>query len=356
MNEQYSFPHKVAIAVFIAILIILSFAAVGYAFQFFLLIFGSILLAVLLRAGTNWLKDKTGMADGLALGIVFLLSLGVIVAGIWLLVPTIAAQIDEMRETLPAALRNLESQLSEHPLGKRAVDQFHENRGEFTMEDGEMFDRATGVFSSTLGALADFFIMVIIGIFFAASPETYHKGIVKLFPPRNRQRVSSVLHGSYYVLKSWLLGKLLTMLFVGVASGILLVVLGVPLPIALGVIAFFLDFIPTIGPLIAAVPAILIAFLDGPMTALWVAIGYFVIQSIESYVLVPYIYKKTVHISPVITLGSLVFFGIIAGPVGIVLATPLVAVLQYMIGELYIHDYLEEGGKYKHVPEGEEQG
>jgi predicted PurR-regulated permease PerM len=77
------------------------------------------------------------------------------------------------------------------------------------------------------------------------------------------------------------------------------------------------------------------------MTALWVAILYFVVQSIESYVLVPIIYKKTVAISPVITLASLVLFGILAGPIGIILATPLVAVLQIVIRELYIKDYLE---------------
>jgi predicted PurR-regulated permease PerM len=112
--------------------------------------------------------------------------------------------------------------------------------------------------------------------------------------------------------------------------------------IALGFMAFVLDFIPTIGPIVAAVPAILVAFLSGPATALYVAILYFVLQSIESYILVPMIYKRTVSISPVITLGSLVLFGILAGPLGIILATPLMAVLQIIIKEMYIKDYLEK--------------
>ncbi len=357
MNEQYSFPHKVTLAVTITLLILLGFSAFWYLLQFFLLIFGSILLAVLLRAGTNWIKRKTGMSDGIALTVVILLMLAITVVGVWLLVPTVAAQIREMRETLPAALNNLEQQLNQYAWGQVLVEQYYESADQFNMSGdggGEFMNRASGVFATTLGALADFFILIVIGIFFAASPETYHHGFVKLFPPRNRKRLSEVLTGSYFVLKSWLLGKLLTMVFVGVASGIVLAVLGVPLAIALGVIAFLLDFIPTIGPLIAAVPAILFAFLDGPMTALWVAIAYFIIQSVESYVLVPYIYKRTVAISPVVTLASLVFFGLIAGPVGVILATPLVAVLQYLINELYVKDYLEDGGKYKHSSEGKE--
>ncbi len=141
--------------------------------------------------------------------------------------------------------------------------------------------------------------------------------------------------------RSTALGKFLTMLFVGITVGIGLAILGIPAVFTLGFIAFLLDFIPNIGPIIAAIPAILLAFLEGPMTALLVTILYLVVQQVESLVLAPYVFKKTVSLSPVVTLSSIILLGVLAGPMGVIMATPLVAALQVIIRELYINDYLE---------------
>jgi predicted PurR-regulated permease PerM len=167
------------------------------------------------------------------------------------------------------------------------------------------------------------------------------QGVVVLVAPDRRRRVEEVIKQVYFTLKSWLLGKFLTMLFVGVAVGIGLAIMGVPAAFTLGFIAFLLDFIPNIGPIIAAVPAILLAFLASPLTALFVTILYLVVQQVESLVLVPYVFKKTVSMSPVVTLASLILLGVLVGPLGVIMATPLVAALQVIIRELYINDYLE---------------
>lgn len=145
----------------------------------------------------------------------------------------------------------------------------------------------------------------------------------------------------YFTLKAWLLGKFLTMLFVGVTVGIALPILGVPGAFALAFVAFLLDFVPNIGPIIAAVPAILLAFLDSWLSALLVTVLYFVVQQVEGLVLTPYVFKRTVSLSPVITLASLILLGLLAGPLGVVMATPLVAAIQVFIRELYVKDYLE---------------
>jgi len=168
------------------------------------------------------------------------------------------------------------------------------------------------------------------------------QGVVILAAPRYRRRLEDVMYQVYDALKLWLIGKFLAMLFVGIATAIAMALMDIPAALALGFIAFLLDFIPNIGPIIAAIPAVLLAFLQSPMTALWVGVVYLVIQQIESMVLVPLIYKKTVSISPVITLGSLVLLGILAGPLGVIMATPLMACIQVMLRELYIKDYLEK--------------
>jgi predicted PurR-regulated permease PerM len=342
MNDQNVFIRKVTAATFVILLMLGGFLLLGYAFHFFLLIFGAILFAVLLRAGTNFIKDKVKMPDGVALGITTLVYFGVMIAVIALLIPRVSAQVEEMRESFPQAINNVKDQLSEYEWGRQLIEIIEDEDSELMPDQKAMVSQVPGIFSSTISMVSNFFILLIIGIFFAVSPGLYQQGIVVLVSPNYRSRLKEVMDELYFVLKSWLLGKFLTMLFVGIGSAIGLMILGVPMAIALGFMAFVLDFIPTIGPIVAAVPAILVAFLSGPATALYVAILYFVLQSIESYILVPMIYKRTVSISPVITLGSLVLFGILAGPLGIILATPLMAVLQIIIKEMYIKDYLEK--------------
>lgn len=342
MTEQQALIKKVASATFVVLIIIGVFLLVGYAFQFFLLIFGAILFAVILRAGTNFFKRKINIPDGLALGLTTLLFVGFMVTVIWLIIPTVSEQMEDLRESIPESLESLKEDIKEFEWGQQLINKIQEDSGEIMPDQKSMINSATGFFSSTLSVVSDFLILLVMGIFFAASPKLYQQGVVVLAAPKYRERLNEVMDKIYFILKSWLLGKFLAMLFVGVASLIGLLILGIPMAVALAFITFLLDFIPTIGPIAAAVPAILVGFLDSPMTAFWIGIVYFVIQSIESYVLVPIIYKKTVSISPVMTLGSLVLFGILAGPMGIILATPLVAVFQVVIKELYIKDYLEK--------------
>jgi predicted PurR-regulated permease PerM len=342
MNKPLPFARKVVITTAIVLLLTGIAALVLYAVHFFFLVFASILFAVLLRAMTNWLHKKTGLGKGLALAVSNLIFFGLIFLTGWLIAPTIQAQIEDLRETLPASVDRLKEQLGNTSWGTKILEELEDSQENMMPETQEIVNKAQTFFASTISIITDIFIVIVIGIFFAANPSQYQRGIVNLVPVRYRTRLWEVLDKSYETLKWWLIGKLITMVFVGVASAIGLMLLGIPMALALAVIAFFLDFIPTIGPIIASVPAILIAFLDGPMMALYVAILYFVIQSIESYLLAPLIFEKTVHISPVLTLLSLVLFGILVGPIGVILAAPLVAVLQVFVRELYIKDYLEK--------------
>ncbi|WP_143961667.1 AI-2E family transporter [Litoribacter populi] len=342
MDQQSRFNSKILSAAIIILFLIGLFWLIGYAIQLFLLIFSAILLAVLLRAGTNFLKNKLNFPDwaGLAVSLLtFIVMLGGIIT---LIIPTVANQASDVQDQLPEAWENIQSTIKETELGKTIFERVEDNKEDLMPEDEKLMELAQSFFAGTFGVLGDLLIIFIMGIFFAASPQLYVQGVVVLAAPRYRERLEDVLHQVYFALKSWLLGKFLAMLFIGVTTVIALMLFGVPAPFALGFFAFLMDFIPNIGPILAAVPAVLLAFLVSPMTALWVGIFFLVIQQVESYILVPYIYKKTVSISPVITLASLILLGILAGPLGVIMATPLVAVVQVMIRELYIKDYLEK--------------
>jgi len=333
MSDRSAFVNKIVAATFIIILFVLGFWLIGYAIKFFLLIFAAILLAVLLRAGTNFFKDKLKVPDGVGVGISLFLFIGILVGVIILIIPTVVEQSEEIREQAPQAWEKLKSDLQQTTVGNAIFERIPDDPQELVPEDEELMNYARRFATTTLGIITDLLIILIIGIFFAVSPQLYVQGVVILTAPRYRPRVEEVMHQVYHALKAWLLGKFIAMLFIGTASAIGLMLFGVPAAFALGFLAFLADFIPNIGPLIAPPP---------PMTALYVAIFYLVIQQVESYVLVPYIYKKTVAISPVITLASLILLGILAGGLGVIMATPLVAAFQVIIRELYVKDYLEK--------------
>jgi predicted PurR-regulated permease PerM len=130
------------------------------------------------------------------------------------------------------------------------------------------------------------------------------------------------------------------MSLVGILTALGLWLLGVPLALILGLIAALLEFVPYIGTILSAVPAILLALLQGPMQALWVVLLYFVIQSIESYLLTPLVQQRVVSLPPALVLAAQVLMGVLFGAWGIILATPLTAALLVLVQMLYIEDIL----------------
>ena len=340
-REQLSdFIRKVVTAVFVTILLVLGALAIGRAVAFFLMLFGAILVAVLLRASTNFLREKLDVSDLNGLVISVLISLVIVGGVIAIAIPTVSDQADVIKDQLPKAWETLVSGAERTSIGRVILARV--SILDLMPDDEQLVELASRFFTGMIGAFADFLIMLVIGVYFAATPRLYVQGVVVLVAPERRARVEEVMHQLYFTLRAWLLAKSITMLFVGVAAGIGLTILGIPAAFTLGFIAFLLDFIPSLGPILAAVPAILLALLAGPMTALLVTILYLVIQQVESLVLTPYVFKKAVSLSPVVNLASLILLGILVGPMGVIMAAPLVATLPVIIREFYINDYLEQ--------------
>jgi predicted PurR-regulated permease PerM len=131
------------------------------------------------------------------------------------------------------------------------------------------------------------------------------------------------------------------MCVVGVLTAIGLWALGVPFVLSFAVLAAGLDFIPNIGPVISAVPAVLVALLQSPMTALWVAVLYLAIQVLESYILAPIVQHRAVDLPPALLISSQVLLAVLLGVPGLLFATPLTVVLLVLVRRLYIADFLE---------------
>lgn len=194
---------------------------------------------------------------------------------------------------------------------------------------------AAGFVSTTLGSFGTFLLVVVAGVYMAAAPETYTRGLVALMPHRWRQHGEEVLHQEGRTLRWWFIGQLFDMAAIGILTFVGLTLLGVKLAIALALIAALFNFVPYIGALAGSVPAILVALSAGPMIAVYVAILFVAVQTLEGNLIAPLIQKRTVELPPIVTLLSQTVLGTLFGTMGLILATPITAGALVLVTMVY---------------------
>ena len=324
---------KIAFAAIVLLLIV-------FAVDVLLLAFASILLAILLRALAEPVAARLRISPRWALAIVVaLLALALSIIG-WSIAPAIGEQVRELRAALPAALQRLQQELSRFTWLEVFFDTAQQAGG--VAAQPQVASKVTGAVSGTLAALGNTVVVIVIALYLAADPRPYVEGTVRLFPLARRDRAREVLLAMGNTLRSWLLGKAISMAVVGAAVFIGLVALGVKMAAALALIAALLDFIPNVGPLLALIPAALFALLQGPTQVLYVALLYGAIQIVEAYVLTPLIERRTVELPPALTLVALLVGALLFGWLGLLLAAPATAALLVMVQMVYVEDTLGE--------------
>jgi predicted PurR-regulated permease PerM len=209
-------------------------------------------------------------------------------------------------------------------------------RGRITKQLGGATRYLFPFLSSTLAAFGGVLIIIFLSVYIGADPETYHRGLMHLFPKRSRKRAGEVLSAMATVLRRWLVTQLIAMVAIGVVSTILLLVLRVKAAFALGMLAGMFEFIPTVGPLLSAVPAIAMGFLDSPEKALYVIIAYWGIQFLENHLLIPLLMKGGVDIPPVLTILAQALMAMVFGFLGLMVAVPLLAAIMVAVKMLYV--------------------
>ncbi|RYF85911.1 MAG: AI-2E family transporter [Chitinophagaceae bacterium] len=330
-SKEYSFPVKVWITGGIFALIVTLLLLLKATFSVLLLILAGALIAVFFRGLSGLLQRKTGWSEGLCLTISILGTLVILVLLFWLMGAKVQAQVSQLTETLPSTIDKAKEQLNQSALGQKIVEQV-------TSADSEK--KATSLvqtlFRSTFGVLGDLYVILFIGIFFTVSPKTYKNGIVQLVPSGGREKATAIMEKLGENLKKWLKGKLFAMLVVFILTSVGLVIMGIPMWLALALIAGILNFIPNFGPLIAMIPAVLVGLLQSPITAVWVAGLYLVVQVLESNFITPKVQQKLINIPPAMIIIAQLLIAPLTGAWGLVLATPLLVIITVLLKELYI--------------------
>ncbi len=202
--------------------------------------------------------------------------------------------------------------------------------------------------SNTLAAVAAFVLLVFLAMYIGAEPEVYRGWLLAVVPATSRSQVRLVLAEMATVLRKWLVTQMIAMVVIGVVSMIVLLLLGVKAPFALAFIAGLFEFIPTVGPVLSAVPAVLMAFVDSPEKALAVLIAYWGIQFLENNLLIPYLMRGEMDLPPAITLVAQSLMTLVFGFVGLMVAVPLTAAVLVPLRMMAERENAREKAMVKH--------
>jgi predicted PurR-regulated permease PerM len=331
-RPQNEFMFRVLFSAAVASLCVLALVLLWQTARALLVIFAGVVLAVMLRGLSELLRRWVPLSAGWALVVVLLLILTAAGLGGWLLADRVASEFGQLRQTLPASLEQMERRVRQSQIGRNILGEMQD--GGWFSGGSPLMSQVSGLLSSTAGFVTSAIIILFTGLYLAAEPETYCRGLLRFIPHTRREKAEQVLGRLGYKLRWWLIGQAISMSCVTLLTTLGLWLLNIPLALALGISAGLLEFIPNFGPVLGAIPALLIAALQSPQTVLYVALLYTSVQLLESYLILPLVQRKAAHLPPALTITALFVMGVLFGFVGLLLAVPLTVVLVTLVSEM----------------------
>ncbi len=313
--------------------------------EILLLLFGGILVGVVIKQLKHRLQDLTHWPHLVCL-LAVLFGLIAILAGMgFLIAPPLISQSRELIESAPTIWKRVQEQLSAatwlQTWWEQNHDQVSDSVSKSTPKGFSWVVGALGnMLSSSIGFVTGIVVVLGIGFYLAVEPRLYISGMVRLVPQRWDSRVRDALTRSGNAISGWMLGQLGSVTVVAVCVTVGLWMLGVPHSLALGVLAGVLAFIPNLGPIAAFIPAVIVAFAERPMLAVWTAVLYVSIQLVENNFLTPMLQRRIIAMPPALMLAFQVISAALAGLAGILVAAPLLAVIMTLIQCLYVEGVL----------------
>ncbi|HET6183271.1 MAG TPA: AI-2E family transporter [Acetobacteraceae bacterium] len=310
----------------------------------------AVILAVLLRGIGNWVSRHTGIGPTVAVLLVFLgLVLLICGLGYWT-GPRFMQEGRQLWSEVSGRLGGLENLVG---FGRSGGGPGGGSGGAAQMMSGHESEFAAmlrTLASSFIGLLAAVLVIVATGVYLAISPETYVAGLTHLVPLWYQGRAREILYEMGEAMQGWMLGQLIDMVIVGVIVWVGLTLTGTPLAHVLGIVAGALTFVPYFGTIISAVPAVIVGAAVSIQQVIWVIVVFVVAHSVEGYVVAPFVQRRTVHLPPALTLISFVVMVAFFSIFGVLVATPLMAVIMVGVTRIYVEDVLgDPAGKHLKV-------
>ncbi len=303
--------------------LVVAVLLIWFLAQPLLLILAAIVFAATLDGGTRLLGRVLPIGRGWRLSIVLFMSVGFLVWVVMFAGSEIAGQAAELQRVLLLQVDRLMA------LARReGVEIPNFDPGQLLDYAAGSVGRVTAAVTGFLGGLTSLFLIFVLGIFIAMEPRLYERGFAWMLPSRERAHFYDVAGAMGYNLRRLMAGRLLGMLVEGVATWILLGIYGIPMAALLGIITGLLVFIPNIGAILSGVLMVLVGFSMGTDAGLYALGVYLVVQTVDGYIIVPMVAKRTVDLAPALVLGAQLLFGALFGIMGLALADPIVAMIK----------------------------
>jgi predicted PurR-regulated permease PerM len=314
----------------------LAIAAIIFLAQPLLLIFAGIVLASMLDGGTRLLGRVLPIGRGWRLAIVTIAAVAFIVWVFYFAGTELTGQAERLREVITAQINRILAWGNSLGIvqGGAGVQQLG---GQIMGSLG----RLGSAVSSALGVVASTVMILVIGIFIAVEPRLYQRGVAWMLPLGSRERFYCTAENMGFTLRRLMAGRLVGMAVEGIGTWILLALGGVPMAALLGILTGLLAFIPNIGAIVSGVLIVLAGFSVSMNAGLWAIAVYFIVQTVDGYLIVPYVARKTVDLAPALVLGAQLLFGALFGLMGLMLADPIVAMIKVALEQKSKDD--EEG-------------
>jgi predicted PurR-regulated permease PerM len=296
------------------------------------------------------LARLTNLGRRWCLALVCLALLATAAGAVWSVAPELARQAGDLAGRARELWGDFSRRIDDFALGRQALEQIERQAGDAGQGGGgsggvlggvgQAAQQAFSIAGSAAVGLAELGIVLILGLYLAIDPELYLRGVLRLMPPARRPRAREILVEMGRTLRAWLTGQLVAMTAVGVVTGVGLWLLGVPQALILGIAAGLLDFVPNVGPMLAAIPGVLAAASVSPNHALYALFLYMAVQAAENNLIVPIVQRRAVDLPPALTVVALLVMGLLGGVLGLLLAVPLAAVLTVAVRMAYVEDVL----------------
>jgi predicted PurR-regulated permease PerM len=304
-----------------------------YLRYFFLVFVGALLVALLLELISEPLVRWCRLPQGVALAIAGLFVLLVTGGSGYLFGTQLASELQDVFSRANTAMQTILDDLHHSQLGQMALSHLQGSNFSLTSLLGNVVTLSARLLEAVI-------LTVAAGIYLAAQPDLYRKGTARLFPPNREAFVQETLDDIGRALRLWLLGQAIQMCLIGALTTAAVWLIGLPSPLALGAIAGIAEFIPYLGPILASIPAILVATTSGFYPVIWTIIAYIIIHQIEGNLIVPIVERRLVFVPPAVLLLSIVAVTEIFGTIGIIFAAPITVIVFVAIKKLYVRDSL----------------
>jgi predicted PurR-regulated permease PerM len=248
----------------------------------------------------------------------------------------IGDQLQTLRETLPLAWKALRGWLASFGWGRWLLATLASGAPVKPDDWPQVAGLFTGTINATIGAIGALVLVLVLGVYLAADVRTYRRGLVRLVPPAQRDRVARAFDVSAQHLSRWLLGQGVSMVAVGLMTAIGLAAIGMPLVFGLSLIAALFEFVPYFGPVATGVLVVAVALTHGEQLALWAALVCLAVQQTEGYVVQPLAQRWAVRLPPVLGIIAVLVFGLLFGLPGVLLAMPLMVASVALVEQLWL--------------------